>query len=91
MRISLGARPIDILKLVARQAVALNALGIGVGLVAAFGMTRLMSTMLYGVAATDPLTFVSVTAFLTAVTLMAGYIPARQATRVNPVQALRKE
>lgn len=62
-----------------------------VGVLGAYGLTRLMSTLLYGVRATDPATFLGVTAFLATVTSFAGYLPARRATLVDPVQALREE
>lgn len=91
IRMSLGAQPRDVLKLVARQAVVFNSIGIAVGLAGAWFLTRMMGTLLYGIRATDPFTFIAVTVFLAAITLSAGYVPARRATRVDPVQALRDE
>lgn len=91
IRMSLGAQPRDVMKLVARQAVALNLTGIVAGVIGAYGLTRLLSSLLYGVGATDSLTFAAGTALLAAVTLSAGYVPARRATRVDPVRVLRDE
>jgi putative ABC transport system permease protein len=91
IRMSLGARPADVLKLVTRHAFVLNVAGLAIGLAGAWALTGLMSSLLYGVAATDPMTFAAVAAFLAAVTMFAAYIPARRATRGDPVQALREE
>jgi putative ABC transport system permease protein len=91
VRMAFGASSADILRLVARQGLTLSALGIGVGLLAAFGVTRVMSSMLVGVSATDPVTFAAIAAFFLAVTALACWIPARRAARLDPVRALREE
>ena len=91
IRMALGAQPQDILRLILGRGGKLAGLGVVVGLAAALGLTRLMTSMLYGVGATDPLTFTGVAILLTLVALAACYIPARRATRVDPVEALRYE
>jgi predicted permease len=91
LRIALGARRADVLRLILRQGVRTAILGAAAGLIAAFGLTRLMSHLLYGVSATDPVTFVGVVAVLIAVTLAACYLPASRAMGIDPTSALRRE
>jgi putative ABC transport system permease protein len=91
IRIALGAQPSDVFLLVLRRGLNLVLLGICIGLAASFGLTRLMASQLYGVSATDPLTFAAVAIVLAFVALLACYIPARRAMRVEPMVALRHE
>jgi putative ABC transport system permease protein len=91
IRMALGAGAWSILGMVVRQGVVMVATGVALGLLAAVGATRLLATLLYGVTPTDPVTFVAVPLVLIAVALLASYLPARRATRVDPMAALRSE
>ncbi|MGB8441070.1 MAG: ABC transporter permease [Candidatus Acidiferrales bacterium] len=91
IRVALGAQPRDILELVMRQGIGAVVVGVGVGVVAALVLTRLMATLLFGVKPTDVVTFASVAVILTCVALAASYIPARRAMRTDPLVALRHE
>jgi predicted permease len=91
IRMALGARQFDILRLILSGAGKLTLIGVAVGLVCALGLTRLMASLLYGVGPRDPLTFVAVPAILISVSLLASYLPARRATKVDPMAALRYE
>jgi putative ABC transport system permease protein len=91
IRMALGANPRDVRRLIVGQGMAVAVGGAVVGLAGALGLTRLMSSLLYGVGASDPATFVAVSLFLGAVALAATYLPARRATRIDPLSALRRE
>ncbi len=91
IRVALGAQTRDVMKLVMGQAILLATLGVGVGLIGAWAATRLLKKLLFGVSTTDPTTFIAVSALLAAAALAACYIPARRATRVDPLTALRYE
>jgi ABC-type antimicrobial peptide transport system permease subunit len=91
IRMALGAQQRDIQHLVIRQALLLVSLGMAVGIAGAFVMTRLLSSLLFGVSATDRLTFVIAPPLLGGIALLAGYLPARRAARVDPIIALHHE
>ena len=91
VRMALGAGANQVLKLVLKDGMTLAFVGIAVGLLGAFALTRLMASLLFGIGAKDPVTFVSVSAFLAFVAFIACYIPARRATKVDPLIALRNE
>ncbi len=91
VRLALGARQRDVLMMVMRQGMKLTLFGIAIGLIGGLGLARLMKSLLFGVSASDPLTFVGVAALLASVATMACYIPARRATKVDPMIALRAE
>ena len=91
VRMALGARPGDVLRLMVGQGMMPALAGIGVGIIGAWVAARLIRSMLFGVSASDPLTFGAVVFFLTGVALLAAYLPARRATRVDPMIALRAE
>jgi len=91
IRLALGARTIDVLKLIIRNGMVLVGIGVAAGLAGAFALTRLMTTLLFGVTPTDGLTIAVVSAGLIAVAFLACFIPARRATKVDPLVALRYE
>jgi ABC-type antimicrobial peptide transport system permease subunit len=91
IRMALGADRAQILKLIIRQGMTSTLIGVAVGLAAALGITRVLSSLLYGVKASDPSIFAAVAVVLTAVAAFATYIPARRAMNVDPVIALRDE
>ena len=91
VRMALGARQTDVLKLVMRQGLYVTLIGLFIGLAAAWGAARLLAPLLYGIGANDPATLVGVAVGVTAVAILACYVPARRATRVDPTVALRCE
>jgi hypothetical protein len=91
VRMALGARPTDVLKIVMRQGMVVTSIGLCIGLAAAFGAARLLAPLLYGIGANDPATLVGVAVGVTAVAMLACYVPARRAMRVDPAVALRCE
>jgi putative ABC transport system permease protein len=91
VRIALGAKPRDVIGMIVGRGMRLTLIGAAAGLVLSIGLTRLMSTLLFGVSATDPLTFAAVSLLLAGVALAACFIPARRAAKVDPMIALRRE
>ena len=91
VRMALGARPVDMLTLIFAESMTLALLGVLLGLVGAYGVTRVLNNLLFGVSSTDPFTFAAVTLLLCSVALLASYMPARRAMRVDPIVALRYE
>lgn len=91
LRMALGARGIDVCRLIVGQGLKVVILGVVVGLIAAIALSRVMATLLFGITATDPLTFAGVTLLLVLVALLACFVPARRAAKVDPMIALRAE
>jgi putative ABC transport system permease protein len=91
IRMALGATSRDVLWLIVRQGLLLALIGVAVGTGAALALTRILKNLLFGVSATDPATFVGIALLLVGVAMIASYIPARRATKVDPLQALRHE
>jgi putative ABC transport system permease protein len=91
IRMALGAQKSDVLRLVVRQGMMLTVIGVIAGLAGAFALTRVIANLLFGVGASDPTTFVAISLLLLAVAFIACYLPARRATLVDPIKALRAE
>ena len=91
IRMALGAKAGDVVRMVSRQGLLVTLSGVGIGLFAAFALTRLMTSILYQVDPVEPVTYAGLSAFLIGVSLLAAYIPARRATSVDPATVLREE
>jgi putative ABC transport system permease protein len=91
VRMALGAQQLDVLRLVMKNGVQMTLVGVAIGLAAALLLTRLMRSMLFGVQPGDPLTFAAVAALLGVIAMLACYVPARRAMKVDPIEALRQE
>jgi putative ABC transport system permease protein len=91
VRMALGAQKRDVMRMIVRQGLTLTLLGLAIGLLAAFAVTRLMASLLFGVSPRDPATFAGVAGVLLAVALAACYVPARRAMAVDPIEALRHQ
>jgi ABC-type antimicrobial peptide transport system permease subunit len=91
IRIALGATERVVVAMVVRQGMTVALAGAGIGLAAAFALTRFMDSLLFGVRGTDPITFVAVAGILTAISFVASYVPARRAARIDPMVSLRSE
>jgi putative ABC transport system permease protein len=91
IRMALGARRADVLQMTVKQGLKLVGAGMLLGLAAAFLLTRVLASLLYGISATDPITFLGISLVLLAVAILASYIPALRATKVDPIVALRAQ
>jgi putative ABC transport system permease protein len=91
IRIALGARRADVLQMTVKQALKLVGVGMMIGLAAAFLLTRVLASLLFGISATDPITFIGISVVLLAVAILASYVPALRATKVDPILALRAQ
>ena len=91
IRVALGAQRTDVLRMILGEGLTMTLIGVGLGLAGAFALTRVLGSMLYQVGGTDPLTFVAIPALLVVVATAASWLPARRATRIDPLTALRHE